>query len=84
MSMTAGSVTVADDASVVKSGYAGDRFDALVLDTKTRLEDAGMSMPTDPSQLAPIYKGLAQQCNEFAALIEYIQANAEAGGDPVT
>ena len=84
MAMTPGSVTVAADASVVKSGYAGTEFDALVLETATKLDDAGLSMPTDPLQLAPIYAGLAQVANAQARLITYIKANAPAGGDPVT
>ena len=83
MAMTPGSVTVAADASVVKSGRAGEEFDALVLEVEADLNDAGMSMPTDPAQLAGIYRGLAKQANKEARQLQYILDNATAGGDPV-
>ena len=82
--MTPGSVTVAADASVVKSGFAGEEFDTLVAEVETTLNDAGLSMPTDPLQLAPIYTGIARQANSAARQLQYILDNATAGGDPVT
>lgn len=85
MAMNPGSVTVAADASVVKSGFAGDEFDALVQETEDKLNDMGQSMPTDPIQLAPIYVGLAQAAMHGARILQYILDNAEADGSgPVT
>jgi hypothetical protein len=76
MAMTAGTVTVNPDATFSGSGFALSEFNTLVAETAAKLSDAGMSMPTAPEQLAPIYRGLAQVANSSARLITYIKANA--------
>lgn len=87
MAMTAGTISVAADATVTVTpgSYAEAEFAALLQQTEDKLSAANLSMPTDPVQLAPIYMGLATAVEQGIRMIEYIQANAEADGSgPVT
>ena len=74
MAMIAGSVTVDDDGNVVKSGAAEAVYDVLVADAA--LDFAPDPLPSGPDG-AKILKGLARMANTIAALIPYIQANAQ-------
>ena len=85
MAMTAGTISVSASGvvTVTPSSYAEEEFNALKQQTEDALNEAGLSMPTDPIQLATLYTGLAAAVNQGIRMIEYIQANGEAGGDPV-
>jgi hypothetical protein len=85
MAMTQGSVAVADDGTVTKSGAAGAVYDALIADLEATKfpalgEDGNTTLKAvtipDGAKGAPIKRGLARQANAIASLIPYILANA--------
>lgn len=100
MSMVAGSVTVANDESRTGTGMAVAIYDAdfatLVLPAIPILGSTAApwnsTFPVSSSDVATAKAGRlgllrerARQANAYAsALVSYIQANATAGGDPVT
>lgn len=84
--MTPGTISVAADGtySVTPGSFAEAEFDELLSRVEDRLVDAGLPMPTDPASKAALYIGLAEAVMQGVRILEYVKANAEAGGDPVT
>lgn len=71
MAMTSGSVSVAADGTVTKSGFAGSEYDAE-LATWTALAGPGVVPSLE------VKKNLAAQANRQARIITYLQGNAQA------
>jgi len=78
MAMTRGTVTVAADGTVTKSGFAGSLYDELWTEYTTALANANQPIPTDPIVLASVRKGLASAAKVGSLVIAYIQANGQA------
>lgn len=74
MAMTTGSVVVANNGSEVKSGAAEAIYDVLVV--QAAADFAPDPLPSGPDG-AKIRQGLAKLANAVAAIVPYIQANAE-------
>jgi hypothetical protein len=78
MAMTRGTVTVASDGTVTKSGFAGALYDELWTEYTTALANANQPIPTDAIVLASVRKGLASAAKVGSLVIAYIQANGQA------
>lgn len=77
MSMSAGSVTVNNDGSVVKSGMSEAIYDKLLL----TVEDAGSSIPNGVDGV-PAKKNMASLATRISeAIVSYITSNAEVTGE---
>lgn len=75
MAMTAGSVSVAPDGGVTKSGLAEAIFDAFINNFE---DDTDCQIPAGPEGV-PIKKGYAIMASRLAtALVIYITTNATA------
>lgn len=82
MAMAAGSVTIADDGTVTKSGMAATIFDEFVnnytADVLTMTGKVGVAIPGG-AEGVPIKRGYAVQATRMAtAIVTYITANAKA------
>jgi hypothetical protein len=81
MAMTQGTVSVAADGTVTKSGLAGEVYDAMWSDYTTAILAAGAQVPTDPAQLAKIRKSIAASAKGQALCIPHITTNGSAQVD---
>lgn len=78
MAMTRGTVTVAADGTVTKSGFAGALYDEAWTEYTTALVNANQPIPTDPIVLASVRRSLASAAKVGSLVIAYIQANGQA------
>jgi hypothetical protein len=75
MTMTAGSVTVADDGAVTKTGMAAAIYDEFV---GNYAADTSVELPAVPDCI-PILRGFGSLATNLAqAIVTYIRTNAEA------
>jgi hypothetical protein len=78
MAMTAGTVSVADDGDVTKSGMAEALYDALLASEQAKAIVNGVDFPTGEDAV-PALRAVAGLANAQAtALVAYMQANAKA------
>lgn len=78
MAMTRGTVSVAGDATVTKSGFAGSLYDELWAQYTSALVAASQPIPTDVGVLVAVRRGLAAAANANSLIVAYIQANGQA------
>jgi hypothetical protein len=78
MAMTVGTVSVAFDGSVTKSGYAGEYFDDLVAEYEAAIVALGQPVPTDPAIVAPTYQSLAKAAIQAATALQYVIDHGQA------
>ena len=85
MAMTAGTVSVNPGTAVVtKNGFAEERYDEMWADYVADLAVFDELPPTDIPTLVAVRTGFAKAANGLAAIISYIQANAETSSDAET
>jgi hypothetical protein len=77
MAMTVGSVSIADDGTETKSGFAGAYYDNLKALWTTKMLTFG-PIPTDPVIVVPALRSMAEAATSQAFIITYILANAKA------
>lgn len=82
MAMTPGNVVVANNGAVTKSGFAGERFDAMV----ARVTAASLAWgqpfpPADPVARKQILQTFADMANDLAAVLLHVQAHARTKDD---
>lgn len=78
MAMTVGTVSVAFDGAVTKSGYAGEYFDGLVAQWQAAIVALGQPVPTLPEVIVPAYVSLAAVANQAATALQYVLDHAQA------
>lgn len=76
--MTAGTVVVADDGGVTKSGMAEALYDAMLAAEQAKAIVNGVDFPTGEDAV-PSLRAIASLANALSsALVTYITANAQA------
>lgn len=76
--MTAGTVTVANDGAVTKTGMAEALYDAIFAAEVAKANTNGVTFPTGADSAAP-KRAIASLVNALSsALVSYITTNAQA------